>query len=136
MESVTVLRKEDYRKLCQGCPRCHLLFLFCYFLLGVYERINSTIYFKELYERIDTTMNQNWRIVDILILEKEQKLNVAAVEYQPRYQDNADVEIEDNNTRDSLEQSNKQECGKTDDIFEDMKKTAYNSILDESIKLL
>ena len=102
----------------------------------MYERINSTIYFKELYEWIDTTMNQNWRIVDILILEKEQKLNVAAVEYQPRYQDNADVEIEDNNTRDSLEQSNKQECGKTDDIFEDMKKTAYNSILDESIKLL
>ena len=61
---------------------------------------------------------------------------MAAVEYQPRYQDNADVEIEDNNTRDSLEQSNKQECGKTDDIFEDMKKTVYNSILDKSIKLL
>ena len=36
LESVTVLRKEDYRKLCQEGPRYYLLFLFCYFLLLVF----------------------------------------------------------------------------------------------------
>ena len=50
-------------------------------MYGVYERINGTMYFKELYEQVDIAMNQNCRMVDILILEKEQTLNVSAVEY-------------------------------------------------------
>ena len=50
---------------------------------GIYERINGMIYFQELLENIETTMRQYKKIVDLLIMVKQQVLNAAVAVYLP-----------------------------------------------------
>ena len=52
-------------------------------MYGIYERMNGTIYFSELTERLETKMKQHADMVDILIYEKRKALNMAAPPYIP-----------------------------------------------------
>ena len=50
---------------------------------GIYKRIKGTIYFTEFFICIETTMDQNSRMVDLLIQEKQQALDIAVTVYIP-----------------------------------------------------
>ena len=88
---------------------------------GIYERINGTIYFKELLERVDIKMDQNSRMVDLLIREKDQALNAAAKVFKP---------IERSNTSGDRSQRDAQNKG---DTTESVKSNEDAGIKEESM---